>query len=168
VGNRSPAFFVLYNSRKGGGVMKKREFHAGNFILLILSVLLVAVLVILFLLARGNGDGKEEGRGNSTDYFNGEIVKITEEDLWVKPMEGWKWKETEKVKIPLMQTRGDDESLQIPLKLHNGEISDLRPGDQVRVAFHAGRMIWTEEDVLLEVVFMLYRLEDIKKADDGA
>lgn len=67
-----------------------------------------------------------------------------------------------------MQTQGDDESLQIPLKLHNGEISDLRPGDQVRVAFHAGRMVWTEDAVLLEVVFMLYRLEDIKKADDGA
>ena len=61
--------------------MKKREFHAGNFILFILSVLLVAVLVTLFLLARGNGDGKEEGRGNSTDYFNGEIVKITSDGM---------------------------------------------------------------------------------------
>ena len=72
----------------------------------------------------------------------------------------WTWKEAERVLIPVTQMRGDYDTLKISTSLFEGELSELKPGDKIRVAFNAKTMEWLGDDVRIEVVFMLFRLTD--------
>ena len=78
----------------------------------------------------------------------------------VAPVAQWEWKETTRVKIPAIQLweddRGEEYSSQKPTKLFAGNFPDLKPGDQIRVAYNAKSMEWSGEEVLIKVVFMIY------------
>ena len=84
---------------------------------------------------------------NGSDYFNGEVAEITENGLVLTPVSEWKWSDTAKVRIP--QT-----------KLFDGDYSDIKPGDKIRVAFNGDTMEWSGDEVTIGTVFMLYREAD--------
>lgn len=84
---------------------------------------------------------------NGCDYFNGEVVSVTENGLVLTPVAEWKWSDTAKVRIP--QT-----------KLFDGDYSDIKPGDKIRVAFNGDTMEWSGDEVSIGTVFMLYRVSD--------
>ena len=109
---------------------------------------------------------KDEEVSNTCDYFNGEVVEWKEEYLVVKPVAEWKWKDTEKVRIPLQQRREDDRgeeySMLIPTQLSGGEVTDLKPGDKIRVACNGDTLEWDGDEAVISVVFMLYSLDDEK------
>ena len=84
---------------------------------------------------------------NGCDYFNGEVVKITENGLALTPVSEWKWSDAAKVRIP--QT-----------KLFEGDYSDIKPGDKIRVAFNGNTMEWSGDEVSIRKVFLLFRVSD--------
>ena len=127
--------------------------------ILILTVLFI-VLIISLKCCGGNEVMEKEETYNGCDYFNGEILEKSEEYLIIKPTTEWTWKEAERVLIPVTQMRGDYDTLKISTPLFEGELSELKPGDKIRVAFNAKTMEWLGDDVRVEVVFMLYRLTD--------
>ena len=87
----------------------------------------------------------------------------------VQPTEGWTWKETSRIKIPATQLRKDDRGeaydTMVPTQVFQGAFSDLMLGDQIRVMYNEKAVEWMENDAQLNIVFMLYRLEDIEKED---
>ena len=84
---------------------------------------------------------------NGSDYFNGEVAEITENGLVLTPVSEWKWSDTAKVRIP-------------QAKLFDGDYSDIKPGDKIRVAFNGDTMEWSGDEVTIGTVFMLYREAD--------
>ena len=110
---------------------------------IILCVALVA-LIILWRLSAGKEPAEKEEFNASCDYFNGEVVEITDEYFILKPIAEWTWKETTRVKIP---------KTDIAQKMVTLEI-----GDQVRVAFNSKAMEWKEDEALIPVAFAVYPL----------
>ena len=76
------------------------------------------------------------------DYFNGEIIEVTEEYLYVKPTE-WEWDEVARVKIPLQGEFKFDSS-----RFHCG--------DKIRVPFNSNYMEWGDDEVYLSIIFQIY------------
>ena len=130
--------------------------------ILILVVLFIVLVITLKCCSDNEAMEAEETEKvyGVCDYFNGEIKEISEEYLVLKPTADWTWEEAKRVLIPVKQMRGDFDIKTIPTPLFGGELSDLKPGDKIRVAFNAKTMKWLEDDVCIEVVFMLYRLSD--------
>lgn len=95
----------------------------------------------------GTNDCIEESVPNTCDYFNGEVVSVTENGLVLTPVAEWKWSDTAKVRIP--QT-----------KLFDGDYSDIKPGDKIRVAFNGNTMEWSGDEVSIRTVFLLFRVSD--------
>ena len=106
--------------------------------LVILCVALLA-LIILWRLSAGNESSEKEEANASCDYFNGEVVEITDEYFILKPIAEWTWKETTRVKTPKTNVAQ--------------KIVALKTGDLVRVAFNSKAMEWKEDEVLIPVAF---------------
>ena len=127
---------------------------------------LLSVALLLLWRYHFSQDAKETDEAmGGCKYFNGEVLELTDEYLIVKPTDEWEGNAAMKVKIPLIQLReddrGDEFSSNMPTKLYKGDISTLSPGEQVRVAYNGKTMEESEDEVLIKVVFMLYRLADI-------
>ncbi len=80
------------------------------------------------------------------DYFNGEIIEVTEEYLYVKPTE-WEWDEVERVKLPLQGWKKFDSSR-------------FQCGDKIRVPFNSNHMEWGDDEVYLSIIFQIYLREE--------
>ena len=113
--------------------------------LIILCVVLLA-LIILLRLSVGNESSEKEEVNNSCDYFNGEVVEITDEYFILKPIAEWTWKETTRVKTPKKNVAQKTVA--------------LKTGDLVRVAFNSKAMEWKEDEVLIPVAFAFYPLAE--------
>ena len=118
--------------------------------LLILTVLFI-VLIISLKCCGGKEVMEKEEIYAGCDYFNGEILEKSDEYLIMKPTAEWTWKEAERVLIPVTQMRGDYDTMKIPTPLFEGELSELKPGDKIRVAFNAKTMEWLGDDVRVAV-----------------
>ena len=133
--------------------------------LAVFAVLSVAMLLLLRYHFSQDADGAQETT-SGCDYFNGEVLELTDEYLIVKPTEEWEGNAAVKVKIPLIQLReddrGDEFSTTMPTRLYKGDISTLSPGERVRVAYNGETMEESGDEVLIKVVFMLYRLSNVK------
>lgn len=131
----------------------------------VLSLFFVGMLILLAYGGRSASDEKKETQATDT-YFTGEITEVTRDYMIVKPTEGWTWKETSRIKIPATQLRKDDRGEAydtiVSTQVFKGAFSDLKLGDQIRVVYNENAVEWTENEALLNVVFMLYRLEDIE------
>ena len=126
-------------------------------------VVLAMLLIVLIISSKWYGGSKiveKEESYAGCDYFNGEVVEISEEHLVLKPIAEWQWIEVKRVIIPVVQQRGDYETIKITTPLFEGELFDLKLGDMVRVAFNAETMEWFEDEVSIGVVFMLFRVTD--------
>lgn len=119
--------------------------------LVILCVALLA-LIILWRLSAGNESSEKEEANASCDYFNGEVVEITDEYFILKPIAEWTWKETTRVKTPKTNVAQ--------------KIVALKTGDLVRVAFNSKAMEWKEDEVLIPVAFAFYSLTEDGKLRD--
>lgn len=126
---------------------------------IILWILVIGFIGLFFLLFLNlpRAPGKEEQDSNKCDYFNGEVLEMTEEYLWIRPDADWSWGEAARVKIPRIQNWEGDVPEQRATTLAYGDISTLKAGDRVRVAFNSGAMERSGEEVSLQVVFMIFR-----------
>ncbi|MBE5862553.1 MAG: hypothetical protein E7295_06845 [Lachnospiraceae bacterium] len=135
-------------------------------ILGVLGLLFVGILILLEHNVRPATEEKKEMSKGYNAYFNGEITEVTRDYMIVQPTEGWTWKETSRIKIPATQLRKDDRGEAydtiVSTQVFKGAFSDLKLGDQIRVVYNENAVEWTENEALLNVVFMLYRLEDIE------
>ena len=141
--------------------MKNKKYVA----IALLGVICVVLLILwrCHVLLNDEG-GKQEGAkqeaSNGCDYFNGEVTEITQNYVLMRPTEEWQWKETSTVKIPKIQSRTDDRgeayATRMQTPLYNGDVSDLKVGDRIRVAFHAQTMEWEGDTARINVVFILY------------
>ena len=113
--------------------------------IIILCVALLA-LIVLWRLSVGDEPTEKEEVNASCDYFNGEVVEITDEYFILKPIAEWTWKETTRVKTPKTDVAQKTVALEI--------------GDQVRVAFNSKAMEWKEDEVLIPVAFAFYPLAE--------
>ena len=93
-----------------------------------------------------DNNGEKEAAVNGTDYFNGEILEVTEEYLYVKPTE-WEWDEVARVKIPLQGEFKFDSSR-------------FQCGDKIRVPFNSNYMEWGDDEVYLSIIFQIYIREE--------
>lgn len=93
-----------------------------------------------------DNNGEKEAAVNGTDYFNGEIIEVTEEYLYVKPTE-WEWDEVARVKIPLQGEFKFDSSR-------------FQCGDKIRVPFNSNYMEWGDDEVYLSIIFQIYIREE--------
>ena len=110
---------------------------------------------------RDMNDRQENKGGGSMGYFNGEVLENTEEYILIKPIAEWDWDYEVTVRISTTQVRSDYQPFEIRTPLSRGDISELKAGDMVRVAFNSNQMVWSDDEVFLEIVFMLFRiLED--------
>lgn len=134
-----------------------------KYVRMIGIVILTMVLIVLIISSEWHGGSKIMEKEESyarCDYFNGEVVETSEEYLALKPIAEWQWKEVKRVIIPMTQQRGDLETIKISTPLFEGEVSDLKPGDRVRVAFNAETMECFEDEVSIGVVYMLFRVTE--------
>ena len=115
--------------------------------IIILCVTLLA-LIILWRLSVGDEPAEKEEVRAHCDYFNGEVVEVTDKYFILKPIAEWTWKETTRVKVP----KADIAQRTVTLEI----------GDRVRVAFNSKAMEWKEDEVLIPVAFAFYPL-----AEDG-
>lgn len=133
-----------------------------NFGLVFLLILLAGILcLLLYPVTQGTEEPMRE-INSSCDYFNGEIVEITQDCIFVKPTEEWQWQDVACVKIPKMQLRLDDRgeeyATEMQTQVFKSDISTLEIGDQIRVAFNSQSFEWEDDAVLIKVVFMILKL----------
>lgn len=95
--------------------------------------------------AADNNETEADVNGD-IDYFNGKILEVTEEYLYVKPTE-WEWDEVARVKIPLQGEFKFDSSR-------------FQCGDMIRVPFNSNYMEWGEDEVYLSIIFQIYIREE--------
>jgi hypothetical protein len=114
-----------------------------KLIYVIFCVLFLILLVLLIILRHGLGEKpeKKEEVVASCDYFNGEVVEITETYFVLKPIAEWNWKEVTRVKIPKTK-------------------ASFNVGDLIRVAFNSKAMEWKEDEVLIPMTFACYPLTE--------
>ena len=131
-----------------------------------LAFLMISLAVILGLLLYPANQGTEETtqeQRNGCDYFNGEITEITSDCILVQPTDEWQWKNVACVKIPKMQLRMDDRgeeyATEIQTPVFESDVSTLKIGDRIRVAFNSQTFEWEDDEVLIKVVFMIYMNE---------
>ena len=113
--------------------------------IIILCIALVALIILLRLSAGNKPAEKEEVRAYC-DYFNGEVMEITDTYFVLKPIAEWTWKETSRVRTPKTDIAQ--------------KTIDLKIGDLVRVAFNSKAMEWKEDEVLIPVAFAFYPLTE--------
>ena len=101
---------------------------------------------------------------------NGEITEVASDYIVVRPTEGWILKDTNCIKIPAMQLRKDDRGEAydtiVSTQVFKGAFLDLKLGDQIQVVYNEKAVEWMENDAQLNIVFMLYRLEDIEPQNE--
>ena len=122
------------------------------------SVAFIALIIELKWRASSNVVEKEEARSGG-DYFNGEIVEVSEKYIVIKPTAEWTWDEASRVVIPVTPL-GENKPENVQASLFDGDLSELKPGDMVRVAFNAQTMYWAEDEVRIGVVFKMFRWTD--------
>ncbi len=132
--------------------MKKCKKLMEGIIVVALIIFFSVGIIYLYLISNFtpllNNDDKQEVEPNGNiDYFNGEILEITEEYLYVKPIEDWEWEEVAKVRLPLNGWKEFDSS-------------QFQCGDIVRVPFNSSYMEWGEDEVFLSVIFQIYDLAE--------
>lgn len=93
-----------------------------------------------------NNETEADVNGRNIGYFNGEILEVTEEYLYVKPTE-WEWDEVARVKIPLQGEFKFDSSR-------------FQCGDKIRVPFNSNYMEWGDDEVYLSIIFQIYIREE--------
>lgn len=121
------------------------------------GVLLLVVLFVLPRFSKPASETKEETTGGC-DYCNGEVLEIGEDYLIMKPTDQWQWGDAQRVRIPATTRQGDapyEKSVDTPL--YDGKFSELKVGDQIRVAFNSQTLERSGEEVLIRVVFALFR-----------
>lgn len=135
----------------------------------VLSLFFVGMLILLAYGGRSASDEKKETQATDT-YFTGEITEVTSDYIIVRPTEGWTLKDTNGIKIPATQVSKDDRGEAydtiVSTQVFQGVFSDLMLGDQIRVAYNEKAVEWVENDAQLNIVFMLYRLEDIEPQNE--
>ena len=120
------------------------------------SVLLLALLLIGGALVLKHGSAPypkedkmpvEERDINTCDYFNGKIQQVTEEYLYVEPIEDWEWQTVSRVKLPLNS-------------VNNFDPSEWKAGDIIRVPYNSTSMEWSEDEVFIGTIFYIYNISD--------
>jgi hypothetical protein len=138
-------------------------------ILGVLSLLFVGMLILLEYGGRSDSEEKKETQKTNA-YFHGEITEVASDYIIVRPTEGWTLRETSHIKIPATQLRKDDRGEAydtiVSTQVFKGAFSDLKLGDQIRVMYNEKAVEWMENDAQLNIVFMLYRLEDIEPQNE--
>ncbi len=116
-------------------------------ILYVAAVLfLVGGMVLLWCWSQNLPEEKEEEKppNGITPYFNGIVLEVTEEYLYLEPTAEWEWEKAAKVKIP---SKGDFKQF---------DISRFQVGDMVRVAFNDSYMTYEKDEVVLSIVFGIF------------
>ncbi len=115
-------------------------------------LLLVGSLLVLKFYSRSST--VEDGAAvNTCDYFNGKVLEVTAEYLYVEPTEDWEWHEVSRVKIPLKSVQESD-------------LSEWKIGDIIRVAYNSSAMEWGDDEVSISIVFSIFMMSD--KVEDEA
>lgn len=132
--------------------MPKRRKGSTWFIILLLVGIFVAFFLFLQHCVRQLPEEKEPVV-NGCDYFNGEILEISEEYLVLKPIKDWTWQTVSKVKIPLKTVKEE-------------QISEVKIADVIRVAFNGNSMEWTDDEVVIRIVFAVFPESESKEQDE--
>ncbi len=110
---------------------------------------LVGGMALLWYWGQNLPEEKVEDRplnGSTTAYFNGIVLEVTEEYLYLEPIAEWEWEKVAKVKIP---SKGD-------FKEFDFDTSRFQVGDMLRVAFNDSYMTYEEDEVVLGIVFGIF------------
>lgn len=89
-----------------------------------------------------------ESYAATCDYFNGKVLEVTDEYLYVEPIDDWEWSKASKVKIPLKN-------------VNKYNSSEWKTDDMIRVAFNSSSMEWEENEVFISIVFQIYMISEI-------
>ena len=112
------------------------------------AVLLLVGSLLVFKFYSGTSMVEDDVPVNGCDYFNGKVLEVTAEYLYVEPTEDWEWREVSRVKLPLKSVQEYDPS-------------EWKIGDMIRVAYNSSAMEWGDADVSISIVFAIYNVNDI-------
>ena len=111
-----------------------------------LAVLLLVGSLLFLRFDSRSFEAKDKAAVNGCDYFNGKVLEVTTEYLYVETAEDWEWRKVSRVKIPLKS-------------VHEFDASDWKNGDCIRVAFNSTSMEWEDDEVFIRFVFAIYPIE---------
>ena len=116
--------------------------------LLCVAFLVVTVLVCLQCLGQ-LAEPDREPRAATCDYFNGKVVEMAEDSLWVEPTEDWEWRKVSRVEFPKTNYIGK------PLPT----LPEVKNGDEIRVAYNGSSLEWRGDEAFIGTVFAVYMVE---------
>lgn len=128
--------------------MVKFHYEKIKDVILIFFVLLFIIILILLKFSnRQNFSKKEPDYNNSTAYFNGEVVEITNNSFYLRPTSEWAHVDVSRVKIPIT-------------KLFEEDSSTICLGDKIRVACNSNTVDISGDEASIRIVFLLFRLTE--------
>ena len=136
--------------------------------LVALAVAFIALIVALIWHANHRNVVEKEETVYGCEYFNGRLVEISEEYLVIEPTSDWKWDKASRVIIPVTPLGGAYDPEKVQAMLFEGDMSELKQGDMVRVAFNGMSMHQTGDEVRIGIVFKMFRWTDEASQDQPA
>ena len=136
--------------------------------LVALAVAFIALIVALIWHANHRNVVEKEETVYGCEYFNGRLVEISEEYLVIEPTSDWKWDKASRVIIPVTPLGGAYDPEKVQATLFEGDMSELKQGDMVRVAFNGKSMHQTGDEVRIGIVFKMFRWTDEASQDQPA